>query len=159
MTRDKGQHQMKTKRTLVFALMPMTLWGQASWSTCASGGACWTGGNVGIGTASPQATLDLNANIPVLRFSSGYYSYDLRAEATYGTFRLRNTDSENDLVSVQHGGNVGIGTSSPGEALEVNGAIRATFHGTYAGTLTNSIMLGGGPNPVIAAFGPDPSTR
>jgi hypothetical protein len=90
-----------------------------------------TSGNVGIGTASPDAALTVNT---VASFGAGaaalpsiaakgdlntglwFPAADTIAASTGGSERLR----------IDSSGNVGIGTSSPGVKLDVNGVIRST---------------------------------
>jgi hypothetical protein len=111
-------------------------------------------GNVGIGTTSPNYTLHIDANTTLTRFqitnsttgqgggvglqiiqngldaiitnrSNGYLSFE-----TVGTERMRITSA----------GNVGIGTSSPSTALEVNGSITGVqfFTSSSSGTIQNN---------------------
>jgi hypothetical protein len=53
-------------------------------------------------------------------------------EQTSGGFRFRNSSS--DLVTIQNGGNVGIGTTTPGAKLAVNGNTNVIGNVTVTGT-------------------------
>ena len=88
-----------------------------------------SGGNVGIGTASPGAKLQIkqSANavgggIQVLRSDAAnnadfYVGNDNQAYIQAGN---------SGYITIQTGGNVGIGTVSPGQKLDVSGVIQAT---------------------------------
>ena len=102
------------------------------------------GGNVGIGTSSPNEKLSvigaisanngmivqgysaaasgLNAEMGV---TAGYVQFNAynRSTSAYGSFRL---DGSNIILNAGSGGNVGIGTSSPGALLTVNGTPLST---------------------------------
>ena len=69
------------------------------------------GGNVGIGTSSPAATLHVQASSPEFRL----------ATASSNVVRLR-TSGDNYINTGQ---NLGIGTTSPATPLEVSGTIRS----------------------------------
>jgi hypothetical protein len=96
-------------------------------------------GNVGIGTTSPNAKLELNSasgNTQLLITStSGTYPYislaqtgvatwSLQNVATSGLFTITEAGVADRLVIAKTSGNVGIGTTSPSEKLEVNGNIK-----------------------------------
>ncbi len=98
------------------------------YATFNSNGQTWLGlqGNVGIGTASPtysklQIHMATNNNIGLMT-DDGY--------ATISSFN----DAINEYTQMQFkggvfnfsGGNVGIGTTNPGEKLEVNGDVKIT---------------------------------
>ena len=94
-------------------------------------------GNVGIGTTSPsdrltvKATDNLTTNYPIqimnssdsMRSGLGTYGFSNKVGTAQNVdFTL---DIGDDLV-LNTGGNVGIGTSSPGVKLDVNGGVRGT---------------------------------
>jgi hypothetical protein len=90
-----------------------------------------TGGNVGIGTASPTAYpnfigLSIGDNsvskTGFLKFKSTYNSGDGAEiyQNTSGTFNI-NTNSSLAALSILSGGNVGIGTTTPQTKLDVDG--------------------------------------
>ena len=107
------------------------------------------GGNVGIGTTTPRTKLEISGGnqwSPLriggtsttgvgldLLPSSAFPGFSLWAGA--GTYankllisRKTGEGSSSELVTITSGGNVGIGVTSPGAKLEVNGgAIRSTY--------------------------------
>jgi len=70
-------------------------------------------GNVGIGTAGPEAMLDVRGNIKVDQKIQAYDSGGLELATNEGTTRIFIGDD----------GKVGIGTTSPSEKLDVEGNI------------------------------------
>jgi hypothetical protein len=105
------------------------------------------GGNVGIGTEGPNALLHVysagNGEIEIER--DGGALINLQAQATKGVI---GTDSNHQLdfktnagtrMTIEAGGDVGIGTTAPTAKLEVSGA--NTFRGVSAfyGSTTNEL--------------------
>jgi hypothetical protein len=94
------------------------------------------GGNVGIGTASPDARLTVTTSAPgdILSMSASganaYFKMGLAADyawlQSYGSRPLRVNDLGNDVIFNTEGGKVGIGTSSPDKPLTVKGTIHTT---------------------------------
>jgi hypothetical protein len=94
-------------------------------------------GSLGIGTASPRGNLDVSSgnlggsqtrSIHLGYSAADFYGFRVAnindAGATFaGTFRIQRGvgSSWSDDVVLDNSGNLGIGTSSPGEKLDVNG--------------------------------------
>ena len=106
-------------------------------------------GRIGIGTATPQAKLDIihsgtiggkfNESGAYLKLTSGSYSLLMDNNEIYSNeslvmgasfshdirFRNVSTTEHQELMTIKSNGRVGIGTTSPTEQLSVNGSVRS----------------------------------
>ena len=127
-----------------------------------------TAQNVGIGTTAPNKPLSVyggDGYIQMLNASTGTGNTDgafIGVEG--GTTGLRIVNQENDVMSfhtnglanermrIDASGRVGIGTSSPGEKLDVSGAIRSNVSGgtpaIYFGDGTYQTSITGQSNSI-----------
>ncbi len=97
----------------------------SKWST-ENGAIHHNGGAVGIGTIDPETLLHLKSassgETTGFKLTQGSFSSLLYHDAS-GDLFLRKQGTANQLV-LDNGGNVGIKTNAPGQALDVNGQIR-----------------------------------
>ena len=123
-------------------------------------------GNVGIGTSSPAQKLEISSSGPRLRltdnntaaaYSTSYVEFygsdhrsavaytnsdgfNIQADANGGKNIIFRTDGNTEKMRIDEDGQVGIGTTSPGTKLEVNGDIGI---GRDAGGYTFRETVGG----------------
>jgi len=74
--------------------------------------------SLGIGTSSPQENLHIAATTPVFRLEGGSRSYQQFVSGT--DFVIRDVTATANRITLDSSGNVGIGTSSPAEELDIN---------------------------------------
>jgi len=99
-----------------------------------------TGGNVGIGTTSPGAKLEIAGGGMIMGNNQMFQFKDSGGTARTVFYYDTNNDvqlanSQGDIVISPSGGNVGIGTTSPGEKLHVIGNIQAGSPDSSVGIL------------------------
>jgi hypothetical protein len=106
-----------------------------------------TGGNVGIGTTSPDNTLTVNGGTESFGIQiSETERFTLGADGTWNYFKGKSGNGHyfnttgGGLFVVNNAGNVGIGTSSPTQKLVVSGNVSAT---AYYGDGSNLTGVGG----------------
>ncbi|MFA6198731.1 MAG: hypothetical protein WC734_06320, partial [Patescibacteria group bacterium] len=131
----------------------LTVTGNASTTQLTTTGSTYLatgGGNVGIGTAEPGAKLDVNGELmlPIgqalayadasrvrlggvvtLYTDNNLYLDNPISGTTNTIFRFNGLEK----VRIQSSGNVGIGTTSPGVRLDINGKVRLTPEGDALG--------------------------
>ena len=89
-------------------------------------------GNVGIGTSSPTGTYgklsvaggirildDNNAKLEIGRYSSGASNSYIKLGSNSNSLRITNNTDTAEIFTIENGGNVGIGTTSPLNKLSV----------------------------------------
>jgi hypothetical protein len=127
-----------TTGTIAAARLPSS----ATYWSSATGGINYASGNVGIGTSAPNATLDVvnttggapslrlsntSTNMPYIMFQSGGFIQDIgagmiRSRAVGATSALVFDTNSLERVRIDSAGNVGIGTVSPANKLDVTSA-------------------------------------
>ncbi len=125
-----------------------------------NGDSYFNGGNVGIGTTTPQGKLDVggvtgnygqvgilsdsNSKALNLEENSGGESWQLGISSAGDLgFMDSNSAFSSSSVVIQDGGNVGIGTTSPGFMLTVVGAISSQ----------EQFVIAGGSNRIVNNYG------
>ncbi len=91
-------------------------------------------GNVGIGTASPQEVIDISKSSPSIHMLDlgtseggiGFKTADSNLYITNEYGHAYGLGLVSQSIVLTSSGNVGIGTASPTQALDINGNIRLT---------------------------------
>ena len=114
-------------------------------------------GNVGIGTASPAATLDVKGSARIERDGSstllqftdtGVNSRWIGLVDGTSRFAVYGTNGSTEEFVIDSSGNVGLGTTSPNDtngfsrALDVNGVNGAALYTRTNGSTTNQTLFG-----------------
>jgi len=110
-------------------------------------------GDVGIGVTAPQLALHVSSGthgflLGVDATANGYTALAMKLSAQKdGYAELQSVKSAGtsygDLILNKSGGNVGIGTTDPGEMLEVNGTVKATaLSGSFDTSSSKYIRIG-----------------
>jgi len=158
----------------IIALIFCPLFSFAQWTTSGNDIYNTNTGNVGIGTTTPLQKFTIKSSGTQTGSSSTDYDFGITDGATnqlqllglvntggnYGLLQvIKGGLGPGNLVMQTQGGNVGIGTTSPNEKLDINGAL--TFSGTTTGypTAESRGMLDYISNTVrLLGFGTDVST-
>ena len=112
-----------------------------------------SGGNVGIGTTSPSAELEVNGQIISNRRFMSENSLELVSDHNNNgatsiiSFKIDGQADNNEVMRIDSDGNVGIGTTIPAHALDVVGDVNIT--GDYKVNGTNLQTV---PTGTVSAF-------
>jgi len=102
-------------------------------------------GEVGIGTTTPEAKLHIRSSYPEVRLEESDQSNKKWSIAGYNSGLVFTETGEGHAMYIEQGGQVGIGTTSPGAKLEVDGDLKVT--GAYKGNISSSSGSDGAPFP------------
>ena len=135
--RSYGRLPVATITLVCTTYLANPLWGQ--WSSGSGGAIYYNNGNVGIGTTAPSSPLTLAGQLSfkpmplgsvadtssrILFYDAGNGNWAGQGVDTGGNFWLRTGLSTDNTFWVTASGNVGIGTRSPYDLLQVSGSFR-----------------------------------
>ena len=85
-------------------------------------------GRVGIGTTNPLTILHVgtgtSANLPITLAPASGGNVEFRSTTSTGSFTFTNANGSSEKMRIDSSGNVGIGTTSPRDTLEIEGNMR-----------------------------------
>jgi hypothetical protein len=117
--------------------------GSSQWSDSGTS-VYYSGGNVGINTTNPTKSLDVSGDVLVSNITTGNINFTGNLYQN-GSLFSGSTQWSNSGSNVYFtGGNVGIGTSTPGSALTVIGdaSISGNLNCTFGNLYLNSLCTG-----------------
>src|SRR2546427_4326769 len=166
----------RTWLSLALGWLLMMVGASSGWAQCPVPDLCDVSGNIGIGTATPGAKLDISAPSPELRLSStssstipqisffdganlgGFFQYRNSGAANPNIFTLGGYasgsqfaifTSRTERLRIDSNGNVGIGTITPGANFEVVGAGPELRMTSNSPTTTSQLSFYDGANLVV----------
>ena len=121
------------------ASLPGPAWGQSAWPSYPNNSAIsvTSGGNVGIGTNVPYDILHVGGSFRIANpvFGGNGFSFSQDSTGNLQVQYKNPTALFANVMTMTYAGNVGIGTTTPASALDVNGNINASGSLTANGRL------------------------
>ena len=149
----KNLNNLKIRLSSILVLLAIIGWSSSSFAQWQTSGSdiYFDGGNVGIETTSPVRTLHLggigneDTGGPVIKLGTDIAGRNFEIVGNTGGpaigFKQDNAATGDYLLTIRSAGDVGIGTASPSEKLEVVGKIKSS-----------------GPNSALILTSPDGTT-